>query len=366
MYVTEGSVHLYSSEPVVLTPAELYQAKSNPALRQLTENCNIYIVATRRRILVDPNDFHLEGGRLSGQFIVQRVGGIERIPFCWPIPKPIASAPDLDIGVALSGTHICVSANEQSSIVASHVLVASAEAIVPDYDKDLQVLYVGQGIGRSKKRSAIDRLLDHSTLQRILAETVTYYPESEVLLLLYRFEHGRTYLSTGGDLNAEPRSSIEEERAHMDRMGSVTLSRHDKVALAEAGLIRYFQPWFNVQLKGCDFSARKKIKVLEHLLKKDMTGLIVEICTSNLGSRLRTENAAPVDLYELYDPEVLSGSRLTSAEDKLKWARELHSIAHSHFASFPLTTPEERDTFMHGTKWLGTEERMNCTSSKST
>jgi hypothetical protein len=358
-YATEGSIHLYSSEPVVLTPAELYQAKSNSELQALTENCNVYIIATRRRILINPDDFRLEGGKLSGQFIVQRPSGIEKIPFSWQVPKPIVAFPDLDIGVVFSGTHICISAGGLSSIVASHVLVASAESNISQYDKDLTVLYVGQGIGRSKKRSAIDRLLNHSTMQRILAEWVTYYPDSEILLLLYRFEHGRSYLSTGGDFNAEPLSAIAEERAHMERMGDVRLSRHDKVALAEAGLIKYFQPWFNVQIKGSDFSARKKLKVLEHLLQKDMTGLIVEICTSNLRSRLQTEQAQPMNLHDLYDPDVLSGSRLTSTADKLKWAQELHLIAHSHFATFPLTTPEQRDTFMHGNIWFGSDERVN-------
>lgn len=268
MYVTEGIVHLYSSEPVVLTPAELYQVKSNPDLQALTENCNIYIIATRRRILLDPDHFHLENGKLTGQFIVQRLGGIDKIPFGWQVPEPIVGSPDLDIGIALSGTHICVSAGGRSSIVASHVLVASAESNIPQYDKDLTVLYVGQGIGRSKKRSAIDRLLAHSTMQRILAEWVTHYPDSEILLLLYRFEHGRSYLSTGGDFNAEPLSTIAEERAHMERMGDVSLSRYDKVALAEAGLIKYFQPWFNVQIKGSDFSARKKSRYWSTCFKK--------------------------------------------------------------------------------------------------
>lgn len=359
LYALEGGVHLYSSLPMALTPGDLYHAKANPKLRQALINCNIYIIANRRRIYIDPDNFSLEGSFLHGYFVVQRVNGFEKIPFKWHVLESVNANADLDVAVALSGTHVCVIIEGQKSLVASHIVIASAESELTVHDRDLEVLYVGQGIGKSNKRNAIDRLLNHSTLQRILAENSTYYPEAEIQLLLYRFEHGQTFMSTGGDLSAEPMASVDEERAHMMRMNTVHLTRHEKVALAEAALIRHFQPWFNIQLKKSDFAARKKIAVLERLLKKDMTGLIVELCTSNLNSRLMTANAAPPNLSELFAPEALNGGRLTSEEDKLEWSAELHAMAHSHYAKFALTTPEERDTFMHGTIWNGEEQRMN-------
>ncbi|WP_269457973.1 hypothetical protein [Pseudomonas trivialis] len=32
-------------------------------------------------------------------------------------------------------------------------------------------------------------------------------------------------------------------------------------------------------------------------------------------------------------------------------------MAHTHLAQFPLTTPQERETFMHGMVWLGQTQR---------
>ncbi|MFM0428436.1 hypothetical protein PQQ75_05420 [Paraburkholderia aspalathi] len=355
LYVTEGSVHLYSSMPSVLTPADLYQAKVDAALRQVLIDCNVYVIAARKRILIDSNSFSLSGNVMHGQLIVQRPDGIDRVPFRWSIPDELTTEfGDVeDVAVALSGTHVNVSTARRSTLFAAHAIVMQAESGLTDQDRDLEVLYVGQGIGRSKQRSAIDRLLDHSTLQRILAESVTFSPESEILLLLYRFEHRKTIMSTGGDFNAEPVSNSDEERAHLARMGNVALSRHAQVALAEAALIRYFQPVYNTMLKESDFAARKKIRILERLLTQDMTGLIVEICSGNIRSRLRSASAAPLDLTQLLDPEALNGSRLECDDDRLDWADQLHTMAHSHFANFPLTTPDERDTFMHGMAWSG-------------
>ena len=359
IYGAEGGIHLYSSEPSALTTADLYQAKQNPALRQLLKDCNIYVIATRPRILIDPAEVVVEAGCVHGRFIVQRATGIVHVPFTWPLPLGWETVAVDDVRVAQTGTHIDLNLSSRHSLVPAHIVVAHARSALRNVDKDLEVLYVGQGIGRSRQRSALDRLLGHTTLQRILAESTTFYPQSEVLLLLYRFEHLKTCISTGGDLTVEPLASEEEERAHLDRMRTVSLSRHEQIALAEAALIRHFQPWFNVQIKSNNFSGQKKLKVLDGLLKKDFTGLIVEICSSNINSRLRTAQASPLELRDLFPPEALNGSRLETEEDKAEWQRQLHTMAHTHFANFPLTTAEERDTFMHGIRWHGQKERQD-------
>jgi hypothetical protein len=367
IYLAEGSIHLYSSDPVALTPAELYQAKHHPTVRNLLNDCNIYVIATRPRILIDPEEVSVERGSVNGYFIVQRPSGVVRVSFVWRLPLSCSAITVDEISVTPAGTHINLELSFGRFQIPAHDVVAHAQSALQNDDKDLDVLYVGQGIGRSRRRSALDRLVSHTTLQRILAEMTTFYPHSEILLLLFRFEHRKTLISTGGDLTVEPLASSAEERAHLDRMGKVSLSRHEQISLAEAALIRYFQPWFNVQIKNSDFSGKQKIKVLDRLLKKDLTGLIVEICSSNINSRLKTAQRPPRELSDLFPPDVLNGSRLETDEDEAEWQRQLHAMAHTHYAQFPLTTPEERDTFMHGVRWHGQEERqdfMGSTGSK--
>jgi hypothetical protein len=359
LFVTEGSVHLYSSLPIALTPADLYDGRNNQNFRGAIVDCNLYVIATRERILIQPERVSFVDNILHGDFIVRRENGWVQIPFYWDLVKTLQRSGDSvrGVGVLPSGTHLIVETQRGSMQIPAHAVVANADSPLSYEDCDLEVVYVGQGIGRSQRRTALDRLLNHSTLQRILAEATTYRPSAEVLLLLYRFEHRRVFMSTGGDLQAEPRSSVEEERTHLDNMRALTLSRHAQVALAEAALIRHFQPHYNEQLKETNFAARKRIKVLEQLLQKDISGVMVEIASANIRSRLRTVNAPPRELADLFPPEALSGERLESEEMRQQWAEELKLMAHTQYASFPLTTPEERDTFLHGTIWNGETER---------
>ncbi len=358
-YVTEGCAHLYSSQPIALSPADLYDARTDERFRQTIADCNIYVVGRRERILIHPERFTFTDNILHGQFVVMRASGIVHIPFRWNLVDTWRCVGDSVKGVHVlpSGTHLIVETQCGPMPVPAHFVVANADSLLSYEDCDLEVLYVGQGIGRSLRRTALDRLLKHSTLQRILAEVTTYRPSSEVLLLLYRFEHHRVFMSTGGDLQAEPESSEEEEGAHLQKMRTLVLSRHAQVALAEAALIRHFQPHYNEQLKGSNFAARKRISVLEQLLQKDISGLMVEIASSNIRSRLRSASAPPRDLTELFEPEVLNGERLESDDMRQLWADEVKLMAHTQFANFPLTTPEERDSFLHGIIWNGETER---------
>lgn len=50
-----------------------------------------------------------------------------------------------------------------------------------DIYRNFEVLYVGQAFAEGK-RTAIDRLKSHSTLQKILAETMSDYPDDQVFI----------------------------------------------------------------------------------------------------------------------------------------------------------------------------------------
>jgi len=352
-------VHLYSSLPIALSPADLYDARTNKKFKKDIADCNIYVIGSRERILIQPRQFTFVDNILHGLFVVMRASGMVHVPFRWNLVETCLCIGDSVkcVGVLPSGTHLIVETQRGPMPVPAHFVVANADSLLSYEDCDLEVIYVGQGIGRSQRRTALERLLNHSTLQRILAEATTYRPSSEVLLLLYRFEHRRVFMSTGGDLQADPLSTWEEERAHLERMRTLAFSRHAQVTLAEAALIRHFRPYYNEQLKDTNFAAPKRIKALEQLLQKDISGLMVEIASANIRSRLRSVNAPPHDLTELFEAEVLSGERLESEEMRRQWAEEIKLIAHTQYANFPLTTPEERDTFLHGIIWNGETER---------
>ncbi len=360
LYVAEGGIHLYSSLPTVLTPADLYLIKKNPRLRPIVEHCNIYLITTRTRIFIDPSRCDFDDGVLRGTFVVAGESGPHYVEFEWAIPNdPFEDGtPVAGLEVVPTGTQVALFAPAgRATLLPVLRVVAEARSELTEADRDLEVLYVGQGIGRSKKRTALDRLLNHSTLQRILADAVTLMPHMEIVLLLYKFERHRKVISTGGDLMAEPTATAEEELAHVRRLTDAMIPRNSRIALAEAALIRHFQPYYNTQIKQSDFAARSKLKVLTQVLKTGLTGVCVEISSSNIRSRLQTPSAPPRDMQADFPPEVLAGDALETTEHKMAWQEQLHEMAHCHYARFPLTTPQERDTFMHGTIWHGSTER---------
>lgn len=350
----EGATHLYSSLPTMLTPADLYSIQDHPAHKIALSGCNIYLIVRRHRIYLNPQGVRREGRHVRGDFLVMREEGRVLVPFVYDINQ--SSVPPetqiLDVAVADNGTGLMVVTPQRKHVIAASVLVACAQSELVANDTDLDVLYVGQGIGRKNSRNAHDRLLSHTKLQQILAETITHAPECEVLLLLYRFEHGQTLISNGGDFNLQAQASAQQDKTHFNRLTSVKLERKEAVALAEAGLISYFKPYYNTLLKTTNFAAKDKLKVLKLLMKKGITGLIVELCTANLRSRIGTKHAVPKELTDIFPLEALDGRYIADQATQEQWQEELKQVAHSHHAEFPLTTPEERNTFLHGSTFV--------------
>lgn len=79
-------------------------------------------------------------------------------------------------------------------------------------------------------------------------------------------------------------------------------------------------------------------------------------------------NPSPKSLAPVYEREiifrVLQGLHgwmlrdISAPEDEIKerWQEQLREMAHSHYAKFPLTTTNERNTFLHGTMFIGQAE----------
>ena len=223
-YSLEASLQLYSSEPSVMTPADLYDAVSDTALRDQFVGTNVYAITCRQRILIDPQGVDLVGMDLVGNLMVMREHGWERVPFRYPfqLDARFGAPQPSGVDVATNGTRVRVRCAKGAVFIAAHVLVAHGEVELTQAERDLCVLYVGQALGRRRDRLAVDRLIRHTTFQRILADFHTHQPEWEVLILFDRFdrfEHSRLMLNTGGNLNLEPSASLAQERGTLSRSG---------------------------------------------------------------------------------------------------------------------------------------------------
>jgi hypothetical protein len=349
-FAFEGAMHLFSSPPTVLMPADIHTTRQNPYLMEMLETANIYLITLRRRIYLEAASLKRIGNTLAGMFLTSGPDGPQRTPFVWPIN---GLAIDEHVGTAHvtdSCTHIQIQTNHRAFRVPAHIVLAQGQSELPAEERDLQVAYVGQGQGRTKSRNAVERLANHKTLQRIMADLLTFDPHLEVLLLLYRFEHGGSVISTGGDLTLDPVATANEERDHLARLRTAKLNRKTLVTLAEAALIRHFRPPYNELIKNTAFESGK-LKVLQAVLETGMSGLIVEAGSASAGGRLHSEHAQPTNLHDIFSADVLAGKNLRSEGDRAEWAEELHLMAHTTHAKFPLASTEDRNNFLHGMRW---------------
>lgn len=362
-FLAEAGVHLYSGGATVLRPADLYRYGKDQRLLDALEGCNIYVVARRRRISVDPFSLRTFDGLLYGDF---RVHGddllsFERVAFSQKchlvgndgMPLKFIQAETFNE----KGFDVRV-ADDRGGVgnLPTNVLIANARHNLGK-ETNLEVLYVGQAFGKDGKRLAIDRLLAHTTLQRILAESAEENPYDEVLLLLFRYEHHRNIVSTAGDFSVEPSASDAEEREHLSRVGHIRLDRKSRITLAEAALINYFKPKYNIMHRNSLNTDRtKKLKFLKKVLALDLSALLVEINTSNFGSKLFSPHAPVASLQRIFAPDHVArlesldwqrGSGLSKSEVE----QFVAEMTHAHIARFPLYSATERETFLHALPW---------------
>ncbi|MGY2611204.1 YecA family protein [Bacillus pretiosus] len=108
-----------------------------------------------------------------------------------------------------------------------------------------EILYVGQSYGKKGERDALQRLSSHSTLQKILADTMGSDVESEIAITLWEFTPC-LYTSMDGR-SKNYLTSDKENQEHFNKVLTappVTLD-NQIVNVTEAALINYFKPKYN-------------------------------------------------------------------------------------------------------------------------
>ncbi|MDP2371109.1 hypothetical protein [Rhodoferax sp.] len=362
-YLAEAGLNLFSRGPVQFRPSEIYRFGDHPSFRSMLEGTNVYLICRRRRISVDPHSIEMKGGDIYGRFVAHggRYREWETVDFTLgPMRhgadgKPIgftAARPADAFGHALE----VVDQQGQYSFIPSCALIARAGHSLGDRTR-LEVLYVGQTFGKHGNRLSVDRLSQHTTLQRILADASDDSAQDEVLLLGFQYGNSKNILSSAGNTWVDPTASSEEEQTHLMQASKQTFDRKDRVLLAEAALINYFKPRYNIMHRD-SFSRgdRQKLKTLKSLLKADFTALIVEANTSNLGAKLWSEREPRGAMDGYLTSEKVEEVRINALKPGTGLSRAvvdewIKDNAHAHTARFALYEPAERETFLHGLPW---------------
>ncbi len=271
--------------------------------QEVANNSHIYLICKRPIISFSKESFSYEKGVVSGHVNYRVQGELIEIPFSIPFSL-------LDGATCLELSKYPFREFSTYDIDGKEVRYMPASAISMRLGlhtsnkelRNLEVLYVGQAFGDGS-RSAFDRLKSHSTLQKILAEAQYEDPDSEVFVLTFEYMPYRVLSFM------DPRAiDVISDQRDINRFRSIMdnpLTEHQQICLAEAGLIRYFQPKFNAIYKDSFPSANHKI--LESCYDLDFSALVVEISTDELGFSLFTETVNPkehhISQIDILDPE---------------------------------------------------------------
>ena len=300
-YITEFALNIFSSEPVLVAPANLDKlAGEPPEAREQLRNANIYLILKRPRISLVPKSLLIEARQIVGELAVQLPDESRQFPFSLRVKLPEAVASVRTAGYPHTKLSLLDSADEVLMTYPIAYLLRYTSSELGGLDHQ-EVAYVGQAFGAAGERTAVERLSSHSTLQKILADITANEPHMEVLLALYSFGFHRFFVTMDGTTQALLDDKADDQ--HRRKVVESQFKRSMRISLAEAALIRYFEPKYNKIYKK-DFP-HARLKMLKKLYELDVAALIVEASVEEHEMRLFSQkqpaNWHHIAKFDLHD-----------------------------------------------------------------
>lgn len=298
--MTEVALLQCTSNVVLLKPAELY-IKDKMVAEHLAviEQTHIYLVCQRPRIRLIDSIRTDDGITLTLESSSQD-GAVKKILFFPNNEIPVSIS---KIKVEGNGSYFIFQRpnGDESATFPIELLLKIMPYSLPELS-ELEVVYIGQALGDSAQRSALDRLVAHSTLQRVLAEQAQGNWWMETVLLLFTYAPHRLIAKTDG--RGTPEVTEEDGTSHFSTIYDSPLSISQLVTIAEASLIRYFQPKYNVHFKG-EYPT-SNMKHLKDAYRLDYNAIITEIDTEDILINVRSALIPPSDhhiaQFDLHNP----------------------------------------------------------------
>jgi hypothetical protein len=292
-YPSEFVLHFRSVDRFLFRVSDLGDLKNLPNQQLLArlDDCHLYVLGKRPRLSLVPDSINATDE--SVQFTVDyKCDGLRRE--CGvSVPRHLFTPEEIIFEASSYPHRELVSRNTHGDIVAEAVL-ANYAPLIPDLEpraKDLDVVYVGKGL----RRSANDRLANHSTLQKILAHVHSNEPDAEVFALVYAFKCQKDALSLYG-----VRAEISGDAAKQRRQRVVTYKPglDEQVSLIEASVIAYFRPErFNEHY--LDFPQRKQ-QILKNVYAADFAAIVIQLDNTSIGGqRLYSGKVQPSSVHDI-------------------------------------------------------------------
>lgn len=299
---TDLSLGFYSNGSLILHPANIEKINNeSDEIRELADDCHIYLIVSRPRASYLPGSIKLEDGVLTGTLRCSFLGAEHHVAFTVEVGESV-EVQDLKYPFVSLRFEDVDNPDEWFSIPA-HLMSVCAK-LSDRILSDLEVEYVGMSYAGGK-RSAKDRLISHSTLQAVMADMSRDQPDREVMVVLERYEPPQVLmLMNGRDKSLNP----DEDRNVVDDLNRAQneISKDLQICLIEAGLIKYFQPRYNdIYKKRFPHPSHE---ILKEVYSIDFGAVTVELNSEDLNVRLGSETRKAgfhhIANFDLHDPAV--------------------------------------------------------------
>ncbi|MGY8821359.1 MAG: hypothetical protein ACKVLM_18385 [Pseudomonadales bacterium] len=280
--ITEYAFGYMNSYTSMMTAYQLMSGWKIVEGQDEIDKCHIYIISTRPNSYFIADSLKHDGKLLSGQ-IGYKISGVEhRVDFEKFPFEFLDDASEIRCDYPFHELWACNAAGERIHYFpATHFASMLGAAKYDGVLNRFEVQYVGQAIGQGN-RSAQQRLTSHATFQKILALSAYDNPDDEIVVFMFQFDHEQVVSSMDGRAVGAIADDSNEDRL-MTAIRNPP-AKKQKIAMVEAGLIRYFQPRYNEVFK-IKFPSQKH-KTLMSCKELDVSALIVELDTSDLGFTL--------------------------------------------------------------------------------
>jgi hypothetical protein len=166
---------------------------------------------------------------------------------------------------------------------------------LPESLRKQEVLYVGQAFGKAGERDAFERLQSHSTLQRIYSEA---RPDREIWLTLCSIDDIALIMAMDKPGRPSTKTAVENQE-HITRVyrrfNSADFSDREGITGAEAALIRYFKPTYNIIYRD-NFPDPAHVHI-STLYELEIHTLVVELQSFQINLEFGSSSVEPEGLH---------------------------------------------------------------------
>lgn len=280
------SMYLETYQFVLGSDLEDY-AKSNQVFSKEIP-CNIYFVLKRPKVTFNPNSIYQIDNVFHIDFLVHNKTKIAKIGLGIELNdlksdvKIFTEYPyNLFVIKDSKKTHLVA---RPSSLIDSEIVNNNIKTSILDYE----ILYIGQAYGKDGKRTAIDRLKKHETVQKIYTDTLTENPDSDIWFLLTHFSQVNFLISLGEDVVYKNNKKRDDFLVnHFIDNNGFKFTDKQRINFTEAGLIKLFEPKYNIEFKN-NFPDKNHTSYSE-CYNLEIRGLNIELDTSEMKRRIYTK-----------------------------------------------------------------------------